>query len=98
MSAVTLFDKLYEGAEKVKKALKKPVAERSMRRRFHSAYDDACRIIDEADIALLEEREKINECDVNILLKERGKIVIAKELQVLITEEYLELFGEEFVV
>tara|TARA_R110002012_G_scaffold203892_1_gene373353 strand:- start:509 stop:811 length:303 start_codon:yes stop_codon:yes gene_type:complete len=92
----TLFEKLYEGADSIKKALKRPLAERSMKRKFQSAYDDAARIIDEEELALHNEREMLHECDVNDLLTSRRRIEDCITLQENIKKEYLEMFGEEY--
>ena len=91
----TLFDKLYDGAEDVLKTLKKPMAERKLKRKFESALDSATGIIDTAEYDLLTEREKLMDCDINVLLELRKSIKEATLLQAEVKLEYKALFGED---
>ena len=91
----TLFSSIYEGAEGAIKKLKQPLVERRLKRKFEAAHDDALRMIDDAELAIHTEREKLVDMDINVVLASRktikGCTAIAEEVK----EEYLELFGEK---
>lgn len=90
-----LFETLYEGAKDAIKAMKAPLVERSFKRKFQSMYDDAERIIDETNMKLFEERQKLQDADINLILKYKREIKKANELREELKAEYLDMFGEE---
>lgn len=82
MSEVTrLFDTMYEGAKEVLKTMKAPLVERSVKRKLQAMHDDADRIIDEAKMKLLEERQKLHEADFNIILGFKRDVSKAEDLK-----------------
>lgn len=90
-----LFDVLYQGAKETVKALKAPLVERAFKRKFQSAYDDADRIIDETEMKLFEERQRLQNADINEILQFKRELKRAKELQEEVRKEYKEIFDEE---
>ena len=94
MSEVGLFDKLYDATDEIKKAMKKPLLKNSLKRKLASAYDDAERQLDDAQIALQNAREDILNYGINQVLDQQETIGRCKELQTLIVAEYKELFNE----
>jgi hypothetical protein len=90
-----IIETIYDGAKEAKKALKKPLVIKSMKRKFQAAYDDAERIIDEAEIAKMDEYEKFEKVDVNVILSATANIKAANELRTNIEVEYKVLFDEK---
>lgn len=90
-----IFDKLYDATDEIKKAMKKPLLKNSLKRKLSSAYDDAERQIDDAEMGLQTNREDILNYDVNTILDQLETIARCKELQTQIAAEYKELFGED---
>lgn len=94
-STQTLFDTLYEGLESVIKTIKKPHAERSLKRKFQSAYDEAEKRIDDAELTIHQAREKVLEIDINLIVYSELEKEQALKVSKIIKHQYKELFGEE---
>ena len=92
---LTLFQKLYKSADAAIKLMKAPLTEKSMKRSFQAAYDDAERIMDESEISLMEERQKFNKVEVNKILTLKKTIRQAQVQRRDIEDEYKELFNSE---
>ena len=89
-----LFDKLYDASKEVKKAIKKPGKIRKLKRALESAYDDALKQRDEAIDSMDTEREKLEEMDINTVIKLKATAKKASETMELIKDEYFVQFGE----
>lgn len=90
-----LFDKLYSAGKEVIDAAKKPLIKKSIKRKLHSAHDDAEDKINQAEIILQNLRSDFQKYDVNKILEEQAKIAKLKGLQKDIQAEYRELFSKE---
>lgn len=91
-----MFDTLYEGLEETIKAIRKPQARRSIKRKIRSGWDDAQSKIDEAKIAIEDEISKITDCDMQRCIDKKQDIRTLKEIQENLSELYMELFNEDF--
>jgi hypothetical protein len=94
-STETMFDKLYEGAKETIKAMQKPLAKRALKRKLMAARDAALNEIDQSNLKIQEEVQKISDCDVNKVLKYKFDIRSRNE-NIEDTESlYKELFNED---
>lgn len=91
----TMFDKLYEGAKETIKSMQKPMAKRTLKRKLAGAKDAALNEIDQANIAIQDEVQKIGDCDINKVLKLKFDIRSRKENIEDIESLYKELFDED---
>lgn len=89
----SVFDTLYDKSDEAIKALKKPLIKRKVTRAFMSAYDDAENKKVDADVKLQELRGNFGRFDVNEILELKLLIDESTNLQKLIADEYLTLFG-----
>jgi hypothetical protein len=94
----SLFDKLWDLTEELKKLAQKPIVMRKLKRRLSSARDNAIEKRDAAIAKLEKCRENISNVesyDINTILA--CKAEIREHIQSIsdIKEEYLLLFGKE---
>lgn len=92
----SLFDTLYDGCDEAIKAMRKPLARKSLKRKFRSGYDDAQGKIDDAEIAIEDEVKKITKCDLSVCLEKKDEIRQLKEMQQDLSDLYAEIFSEDF--
>jgi len=93
-----LFDRLYAASEEVKKAFKKPVAMRTLKRTLRSAFDSALNQEQQAEDRIVEEREKLTDMNINVIIEQNSIIDKAYKAQKVIKNEYLIQFGKEMVI
>lgn len=91
----TLFDKLYDGAEEAIKTLQKPIAKRTLKRKLTGARDAALSEIDNANLGIQKEVQKVNKCDINTVLRFKSDIRSRQEAIEDIEALYKELFNED---
>jgi len=93
-----LFDKLYAAGKEAFDKLKKPVIKNKIKRKLNAAFDDATLKIGEAELKIQNTRSDFENYNINTILEQKAIIAKAKELQVGIKEEFLELFGKEMSI
>lgn len=96
--AESLFDKLYEGSEELKKKIKKPLIRRSVKMKMHKAYDDLSHQIDDLQMEIHRGKESLEFYDVNNIDIKMEKLEALKAAQARIKEQYLSLFGKTMKV
>ena len=92
-----LFETLYAAGKDVLDSINKPLIRKELKRKLESGYDDASKRIGKAEKELSKARsaEDFEKYDLNTILKYRQEITDCKQIQTIIKEEYLELFGTE---
>lgn len=93
-----LFDRLYGAGKEALDAMKKPLEKRKLSRKFKAAYDDTITKIQEAEENLQKTYEKLGDMSITELVKASQAIKDAREVQEIVKEEYLKLFGKELKV
>jgi len=94
----SLFSQLYEGAKDSLKNLQKPLVENQLKRKFHSAYDDAAQQIFDTKFKQDEARSTLKEYNINKILELKQKEAGLVRSQEAVVEEYLNMFGVEMDV
>jgi hypothetical protein len=92
------FNTIYAKSQDVLKAIQKPTKMRKLDRKFRSSYDSCLSAIDEAESKLNTEREKLEDLDINAVLKAHADV--RKSYQTLedLKLEYKFMFDKELVV
>jgi hypothetical protein len=93
-----LFEKLYAASKMVLDEVNKPIIRNKIKRKLHSAYDDADGKIGQAKMTIQKTREDFEKYDINSVLEQQAIIRKAQDLQADIKAEYLELFGKTMVI
>lgn len=93
-----LWKLLYGASKQVLETMKEPLHFRKLKRKFQAAYDDSITQIDKAKAEKQKIYEQLHEMDINHLIEANMKIWDAEQVQKILKEEYLNLFGEDFVI
>lgn len=93
-----LFELLYAASKQVLDEIKKPQIRNKIKRKLHSAYDDAEAKIGEASSKIQKCREDFENYNVNTILEQKAIITQLRKLQEEIKEEYSELFAKEMQI
>lgn len=94
----SLFSRLYDEGKDLVKKIKKPHAERALKRKFEAAYDDAQQKIEDAEAAKLKAYEDIEKFDINTVLRAVKEGDNAREAQAALKSSYKEMFDQELEV
>jgi hypothetical protein len=93
----SLFDKIFNAADELKKQLKKPTARNRLKRKLQSAYDHAYDMVMDLYVKLDSLYMDLEKYDINEILDIRDEIKDLKITANAIQLEYMNLFGEEMV-
>lgn len=90
-----MFQKLYKATKEIFDAVKMPLIERALKRKFQEAVDSAESQKLDAEIAMQKLQENIQNYDLNEYLKQKAKIEAAERTSNTLRAHYEELFGEK---
>lgn len=97
MATTKLFDALYAAGKDVIDAARKPLAERQLRRKFQTAYDNAATAKLEAEINIQKGQEDLSSYDLTKVIQLKESIKDAEYTMSAIADHYAEMFGESLV-
>lgn len=92
-----LFDTLYAAGQDVIDAARKPLAERQLRRKFQTAYDNAATAKLEAEVRVQELQENLKSYSLESVLRYKQEIADQEFTMAAIATHYEEMFGEPLV-
>lgn len=96
-TTVTLFEKFWNMTKEVAKEMKKPLIERSLRRKLASAADSCDDTIIDVETKISKLHEDLENLDINEMLKLRVQKSNAIKTKAEIESYYEELFSEKLV-
>lgn len=95
--AEKLFDKLYAAGQDVIDAARKPLAERQLKRKFQTAYDNVVTTKLESELAVQSALENMKDYNLQRVLEAKAAIKDADYTMEQIAAHYAEMFGESLV-